>query len=160
MSHPPSHPSRPATRSPSTRSTAITDYRIQFSANDGVTWQNFSDGPGTGTQATVPKLTNGEFYRFRIAAVTATGTLLGEWSTASLPIQPLGESAAPSSVTATPVVENGGGAVDVSWTAPTQTGGLPIDGYLLQYAEFLEGFTPVWQDYSGNPIVGIEARVT
>ncbi|NBP88256.1 MAG: hypothetical protein EBU59_07070 [Planctomycetia bacterium] len=139
--------------------TAITDYRVQFSTNDGVTWQNFTDGPGTDPQTTVGNLTNGLFYRFRVAAVTASGTLLGEWSTASLPVQPVGESAAPTDVTATPVVENGGNAIDVSWTAPTQTGGLPVQGYSLQYALFVEGGTPDWQTYSGNLVIGTQARV-
>jgi len=139
--------------------TAITDYRVQFSTNDGVTWQNFTDGPGTDLQTTVGNLNNGLFYRFRVAAVTASGTLLGEWSVASLPVQPVGESAAPTDVTATPVVENGGNAIDVSWTAPTQTGGLPVQGYSLQYALFVEGGTPDWQTYSGNLVIGTQARV-
>jgi hypothetical protein len=64
----------------------ITDYVVQYSSNSGSTWTTFSDGTSTATSATVPELTNGTAYTFRVAGVNAIGQ--GEYSTASGSVTP------------------------------------------------------------------------
>jgi subtilisin family serine protease len=52
---------------------AITDYRIEYSANAGTTWTIFDDGVNTNTTVTVTGLDNGTDYRFRVAASNIVG---------------------------------------------------------------------------------------
>jgi titin len=60
---------------------AITDYRIEFSSDDGVTWSAYSDAISSETSATVDGLSPGTQYRFRVAAINAAG--VGTFSAAS-----------------------------------------------------------------------------
>jgi len=80
--------------------------------------------PNTGV--TVTGLTNGSVYTFKVAAVNAAGT--GEAGTSGA-FTPRRAPDAPTTVLS--VVDNTGG-VDVSWTAPANTGGNAISDYTLQ----------------------------
>ena len=75
------------------------------------------------TSVTVPGLTNGTAYTFTVRASNAIG--LGPASAPSTAITPATTPGAPIAATATP----GQGTITVAWTAPADTGGLP----LLQY---------------------------
>lgn len=57
---------------------AISDYTVQYSANNGTSWTTFSDGTSASNAATVNNLTNGTAYSFRVAAVSGIGQ--GGWS--------------------------------------------------------------------------------
>ena len=66
---------------------AISSYTIQYSDDKGVTWTTVIADTGSTTPAyTVPSLTNGKTYQFRVAAKNAEGT--GAYSSASLNIIP------------------------------------------------------------------------
>lgn len=52
----------------------VTDYLIQHSTDDGVTWVNAETTTKTNASATVINLLSGIEYKFRIAAVTEDGT--------------------------------------------------------------------------------------
>jgi len=64
----------------------ITDYRIQFSSNGGSSWSTYSDGTSTSTSATIPYLTNGTPYIFRVAAINSSG--VGNYSSPSSAMTP------------------------------------------------------------------------
>ena len=108
---------------------SITDYIIQYSSNNGVSWTTFSDGTSTSTSETVTGLTNGTSYIFRIAAVNAAGT--GANSTSSAAAVPRTVPDAPFSATATAANEQ----VTLSWSAPAFNGGTAITDYFIEYSD-------------------------
>jgi hypothetical protein len=109
---------------PATNGDAISDYVVQSCLSTTCTTFVHDASPNTGIIVT--GLTNGSAYTFKVAAKNAAGT--GEAGTSSA-FTPRRAPDAPTGVTS--VVDNTGG-VDVSWTAPTNTGGNAISDYTLQ----------------------------
>lgn len=70
-------------------------------------------------------LTNGVTYTFTVRATSAAGA--GAESVASNAVTPITVPTAPSITMAT----SGNGQVTVTWTAPSNTGGSPITGYVV-----------------------------
>ena len=101
---------------------AITDYVIEYSSNDGSSWTTFTDATSTVTSATVTGLTNGTAYTFRVSAVNAAGTGATSTTTSATPRTVPG---APTGLTVTP----GNASVTATWTAPINNGGSAITGY-------------------------------
>ena len=122
----------------STGGSAITDYVIQYSSNDGSTWTTFSDGVSTATSATVTGLTNGTAYRFRVAAVNSVGT--GPYSVASYAIVPFLVS-----VPGAPALDAtaGNGEVLLAWSA-VDNGNSSITDYVIQQRSILAGSPTAW----------------
>jgi hypothetical protein len=65
---------------------AVTDYLIEFSSNNGTTWQSFTDTVATTTSAVVTGLTPNVNYVFRVRAVNAAGN--GTYSVPSAAVRP------------------------------------------------------------------------
>lgn len=65
----------------------ITDYREQYSTDNGATWTTFTAAASTATTATVTGLTNGTSVRLRVAAVNAVG--VGTYTAASAAVTPV-----------------------------------------------------------------------
>lgn len=130
--------------------TAISGYDVEWST-DGSQWS----GPQatTVTSATVNGLTNGVGYSFRVSAKNAVGT--GSPSTPSASVAPAAVADAPTAVTGT----RGNGLVDLSWTAPTATGGTAITGYDVEWSS--DNGTS-WSDPLGSALndPALQATVT
>jgi hypothetical protein len=80
----------------------------------------------TTTSAVVTNLINGSTYTFRVVARNAVGD--GPRSGASNPVVSATGLGAPTIGTAT---QDGFGGIAVSWTAPTEDGGSPVTGYVV-----------------------------
>ena len=119
----------------------ITDYDVQYRAcnksgdlkcaGNSPTWGNWttlsgSDDPGTSTTATIDSLTNGTAYQVQVRASNKIGA--GAWS-ASAKEHPSTTPGAPGAPTLT--VKSA--SLDVSWSAPSATGGAAISDYDVQY---------------------------
>lgn len=105
----------------------ITDYVVQYSANNGSTWHAFAHPASIATNVTVTGLGNGTGYMFRIAAKNALGT--GEFSAASTRVTPVGAPGRPPAPTGTA----GAGQVALRWSAPAN-GGSAITDYTVQFS--------------------------
>ncbi|MCX6720204.1 MAG: fibronectin type III domain-containing protein [Candidatus Staskawiczbacteria bacterium] len=99
---------------------AITGYTVTSSPG-GIT------GNGSASPITVTGLTNGTTYTFKVNATNSVGTGVASDSSAS--VMPVTIPDPPTSISATP----GNAQVILSWTAPTNTGGLPITDYIIEY---------------------------
>ena len=114
----------------------ITDYDVQYQActatpktcTSSPTWGPWTDHAhtGTGTSASITGLTNGTAYQVQVRATNATGT--GSWS-ASAKEHPSTVPGAPGAPTL--VVDHA--SLDVSWSAPSATGGSAVTDYDVQY---------------------------
>ncbi|MFZ4638758.1 MAG: fibronectin type III domain-containing protein, partial [Pirellulales bacterium] len=104
----------------------VTDYLVHSSSDGGVTWTSFSKPVSTATTTTVTGHVNGRTYVFQVRGLNGVGS--GPWSattqpvvlTATVPAVVTGLSATPQS-----------GAVALSWTAPTDNGGVAITDYVI-----------------------------
>jgi hypothetical protein len=69
---------------------ALSNYAVQYSS-DGTTWTAYTRSPAsTSTTITVPSLTNGTPYQFRVAAISLAGTsTYSAASTAVIPVAPV-----------------------------------------------------------------------
>jgi titin len=108
----------------------ITDYVIQYSADSGANWATVADAVSPALTATVRGLSNGTFYIFRVAAVTAGGT--GAFSVRSAVATPFLRTALPAAPTNVTGI-GGGGTVQLTWTASSANAGGTIRDYVIQY---------------------------
>ncbi|MFK4731600.1 fibronectin type III domain-containing protein [Agromyces mediolanus] len=126
--------------------TPVTGYRIEQSIDGGSTWATIVPdtsvslpsllrgqslrpaallAPTPATSHTVTGLRNGAPVAFRVSAINAAGT--GAHAETAL-TTPRTTPGAPAPLVATPE----DGRVALSWTAPADTGGAPITGYLVE----------------------------
>ena len=106
---------------------ALTDYNIQSSSNNGSTWSTFADGTSTNPSTIVTSLINGTSYVFRVQAVNALGS--GSFSDISISYIPTTNPNAPTGLSGVPDNE----AVALTWVAPGATSGIITD-YKVQYS--------------------------
>ena len=104
----------------------ITDYIVEFSANNGSTWSTFNDGISTATSVTVTGLTNGVTYSFRVSAVNSAGTS----PTSDVARATIGVPTVPTGLSAVA----GAAQVTLTWTTPSQTGGSAITDYIIEFS--------------------------
>jgi uncharacterized delta-60 repeat protein len=117
----------------------ITGYKVERSADAGVSWTVLTASTGSATTSyTATGLTNGAAYSFRISAVNAVGT--GTASTTA--------SATPDVVPGTPTsvaTVSGNGVATVSWIAPASNGGTALTGFTVAWtSNAVQGLTSGW----------------
>ena len=123
---------------------ALSGYKIEASPNGNSGWTDVESNTGsTGTSYPHNGLTASTTYHYRVSAINSVGT--GATSTtasatttsATVPGAPTGLSADPGGAT----------SITLSWTAPTNTGGVVISGYQIEFS--LNG-TSGWTDVESN----------
>ncbi len=108
------------------------DYSFLYrEVSDGAQWKSLDDGISNIHTITVPGLTDGTYYEFRVYGFTLAGPspFVRVTATAGVP-------GAPTGITATIPDTNAGSPtlhVTLSWTAPTSNGGSAISDYIIQY---------------------------
>jgi len=130
---------------------AVSDYRVQYSSNNGVNWITFSDATSSATSATVTGLANGTSYVFRVASLNAAG--VGGFTAKSAAVTPRTVPGAATNLTATPVT----GRVNLAWRAPASNGGAAITDYIVQYSSN-NGAT--WRTFADGLSSATSASVT
>ena len=128
---------------------AITDYSIQYSSNNGISWTTFARAASTTVTATVTNLTNGTIYVFRVGAVNLAG--IGSYSSQSAQISTL------PNVPINPIGTGGNTEVVLSWNAPTSNGTSTITDYSIQYSSN-SGST--WTTFAHTASTSTTATVT
>ena len=141
-----------------TGGSAITDYLVKYSSNNGVagSWTRYMPGsPITATSCTVTGLTNGTPYVIKVIARNSVGISLP--STNFFPATPA--ATVPGSPTSV-VAVRGNASLAVTWTAPANTGGAAITDYLVKYSSN-NGVAGSWTRYMpGSPITATSCTVT
>ncbi len=103
----------------------VTSWIVQYSTTKGSTWVNAATGlPATALSTVVSGLNASLHYLFRVAAVNYSGP--GAFSGG---VTPISLPSAPRDVVA---ISHGARTVLVTWIAPSYTGGVPLNGYVVE----------------------------
>ncbi len=106
--------------------TPVTGYVVKAYSGTGTTVLQTLNVAAPATSVTVTGLTNGSEYTFDVTAVNGFGT--GPASARTAVVVPAALPGAPTLGTVT----GGNASATLSWTAPSDTGGLPITGYTVR----------------------------
>lgn len=106
---------------------AITDYKVEFSGNAGLSWTEITHTPSNNLAFNVTSLRSNQAYRFRVSAVNeggvgAASNIVSVTTLVGPPQEPINLAA--SRATAT--------GVSLAWVAPANTGGVRITDYQIQ----------------------------
>ena len=114
----------------------VTGYVVQWKSGDD-DYSEDNQSSVDGTSSNLPDLTKGATYTFRVAAVSDDGQ--SDWSdeaSATIPEAP----GAPTGV-AVAVSGDDGDALDVSWTAPEDSGTSDVTSYVVQWKSGDDGYS-------------------
>ena len=130
----------------------ITDYRIEYQTQNS-DWITVDEGVSAALEATLTsqQVPVGVEIQIRVAAVNEIGAGLAIEGETSVVLQ--GSPAAPTGLTAT-ALQNG--SISLSWNAPSNTGGLSISDYLVEY----KSATGTWLPYEDGLSVSTTASIT
>jgi hypothetical protein len=107
----------------------VPEYIIEYKASSATDWTLHLDLESLGTNASIPNLTNGTAYDVRVAAKNDAGN--SDYSSLTN-IAPIGVSTPPTGLSFSLL---GGGAIELTWEEPDNTGGVLLTDYIIQYKE-------------------------
>lgn len=114
-----------AWNAPNANGSAISDYIIESSSNNGSSWSTLSESVSTERTAELVGLTRGSTYLIRVTAVNGEGNSVASSSLSAIPaVKPL----APTNIVVNSRTTT---SISISWTAP-DNGGRAITGYYIQ----------------------------
>ncbi|XP_033640975.1 twitchin-like isoform X1 [Asterias rubens] len=126
----------------------ITHYIVEYKETKRGDWA-IADDSVTSPEFTVPDLTEGKEYIFRVAAVNEVGTSeptqCDRPQVAKEPFEPADQMEPPV------VVDTHDGSIELKWSPPDFDGGCPITGYII---EKREAGSPRWSKAKKEPIKG------
>ncbi len=125
---------------PSSNGSALTDYVLEKSDDNGTTWLDTTNADSLSREASFSGLERGKAYLFRVRAINGEGP--GIFS----PVLGVVPSVAPSKIATLNVLTRASTSISLSWTAP-DNGGLPITNYRVRQSSN-NGAT--WQDSTLN----------
>ncbi len=125
---------------------AITGYRVEVSPNGTSNWTNQqANTRSTTTTYTHTGLTAGTTRHYRVSAINSVGTGAASNVVSATTTTPAAAApGAPTGLTATP---SGPTTINLSWTAPSNTGGAAITGYRVEVSP---NGTDSWTSLVGN----------
>ena len=118
----------------------ITGHRIEVSSN-GAAWRDLATNAGAATTYFHTGLRAGTTRRYRVSAINSTGT--GPVSNIATGTVPATVPGMPTGLTAT---SNGETWIELSWTAPSDDGGVDITGYRIE----VSSGRGTWGDLAAN----------
>jgi hypothetical protein len=107
----------------------VPEYIIEYKASSATDWTLHPYLESPSTNASIPNLTNGTAYDVRVAAKNDAGN--SDYSSLTN-ITPIGASLPPTGLTFSLL---GGGAIELTWEEPDNTGGVLLTDYIIQYKE-------------------------
>lgn len=134
----------------------VTGYRVQRRREGTNTWTDaFANSGSPLARVTVPGLTNGNRYEFRVAALNADGQ--GPWSDVSAAVMP---SVAVATEPGRPVGSAGNGEVSLQWTVPASDGGRAITGYAVERSTDGQTWTLALADTGSDAVTVVVPGLT
>ena len=125
---------------------AITGYKIEVSTDNETTWSDLvADTTSTATTYEHTGLAASTTRHYRVSAINSIGT-----GTASDVVNTTTDAAtatAPGAPTGLTATASGSSTINLSWTAPTSTGGSAITGYKIEVSTDSE---TTWTDLVAN----------
>ncbi len=110
---------------------SVTGYRIQVSPNGTGNWTNLEGGNTNSTATTYSHtgLQSGKTYYYRVYAINSRGVGIVDSNVANATTDPITAPTAPTGLSAT---ASGSSQINLSWTTPSDDGGLFIMGYRIE----------------------------
>jgi hypothetical protein len=107
----------------------IVDYKIEFSSNGGITWNEISHTASASRSFNVTGLLRGKTYMFRVAAITDVGVGASSATVSATTLIDL--ATAPQTLTSTTSTST----AQLAWLAPADNGGASVSSYRVDYSK-------------------------